>query len=147
MARPFKQGLDYFSMDTNIDTKLELFEAEHGLLGFGFIVRLFQKIYGNGYYYEWNDDEKLLLSKQINLSAEQIDFYIESAFKRNIFDKNLYEKYKILTSKGIQKRYFEVSKRRKELSEIINVNYILVDLSKYGINVNNNHTKTQDERN
>lgn len=147
MARPFKQGLDYFSMDTNIDTKLELFEAEHGLLGFGFIVRVFQKIYGNGYYYEWNEDEKLLLSKQINLDIEQIDIYINSAFRRNIFDKELYEKYKILTSKGIQKRYFEVSKRRKELSEIINVDYILIDLSKYGINVSNNNAKMQNERN
>ncbi len=124
MARPTKQGLDYFSLDINIDTKLELFEAEHGLVGFGFIIKLFQKIYSNGYYYEWNEDEQLLFSKQINVDINQINVYINSAIKRNIFNKELYEKYSILTSRGIQKRFLEACRRRKQIEMIKEITLI-----------------------
>ncbi len=127
MARPTKQGLDYFSLDTNIDTKLELFEAEHGLVGFGFIIKLFQKIYSNGYYYEWNEDEQLLFSKQINVDINQINVYINSAIKRNIFNKEIYEKYSILTSRGIQKRFLEACRRRKQIEMIEEIT--LIDFS------------------
>ena len=48
MARPKKQGLDYFPLDVNVDNKLEILESEYGILGFGFIIKLFQKIYENG---------------------------------------------------------------------------------------------------
>lgn len=147
MARPFKQGLDYFPLDTNIDNKLEIFESEYGLLGFGFIIKLFQKIYSNGYYLEWNEYSPGLLKKEIGIEKEQINEMINFCLNINLFDKNLYSNFNILTSKGIQKRYFTVSKRRKELKEIIKNDYILIDLSKYGINVSNNNTETQEERN
>lgn len=147
MARPFKQGLDYFPLDTNIDNKLEIFESEYGILGFGFIIRLFQKIYSSGYFLEWNEYSPGLLKKEIGLEKEEITKMINFCLDINIFDKNLYLKFNILTSKGIQKRYFTVSKRRKELKEIINYDYILIDLTKYGINVSNKNTETTDKRN
>lgn len=147
MARPFKQGLDYFPLDTNIDNKLEIFESEYGLLGFGFIIKLFQKIYSNGYYLEWNEYSPGLLKKEIGIEKDQINEMINFCLNINLFDKNLYSNFNILTSKGIQKRYFTVSKRRKELKEIIKNDYILIDLSKYGINVSNNNTETQEKRN
>ena len=49
MARPKKQGLDYFPLDVNVDNKIEILESEYGILGFGFIVRLYQKKYAKGY--------------------------------------------------------------------------------------------------
>lgn len=146
MARPFKKGLDYFPLDTKIDNKLEIFESEYGILGFGFIVRLFQKIYSSGYFLEWNEYSPGLLKKEIGLEKEEIIEMINFCLDINIFDKDLYSKFNILTSRGIQKRYFTVSKRRKELEEIINYDYILIDLSKYGINVNDNKTETQNNR-
>jgi len=127
MARPHKQGIDYFSLDVVLDDKFELFEAEYGLQGFGFIIKLFQKIYeANGYYYKWSDDEKLLFSKKINVDINLINDYITCALKRDIFNKNLFEKYNILTSNGIQKRFLEASKRRKRI-EIIK-EYFLIDI-------------------
>lgn len=128
MARPFKEGLEYFPLDTQIDSKIELLEAEHGLEGFGFIIKLFQKIYSSGYYCTWNEDEQLLFAKKINVNINQVNVYINSALKRNIFNKEMFEKYGILTSCGIQKRYFTVSKRRKELKNIIIDKYILINL-------------------
>ena len=127
MARPHKQGIDYFSLDVVLDDKFELFEAEFGLQGFGFIIKLFQKIYEtNGYYYKWSDDEQLLFSKRINVDINLINDYINSALKRDILNKNIYDRYKVLTSHGIQKRFLEVCKRRK-LIEIIK-EYFLIDI-------------------
>lgn len=42
MARPVKSNLDYFPLDCNLDQKFQLLEAEHGIAGFGIIVRLFR---------------------------------------------------------------------------------------------------------
>ena len=142
MARPIKQGLDYFSLDVVLDSKMELFEAEFGLQGFAFIIKLYQLIYGNGYYYEWNEDEQLLFSKKNNISNEQIDVYLTTAFKRNIFNQELYLKYKILTSSGIQKRFFTAVNRRKVVIAV--KEYLLIDIKDYEfkdisiVNVNNN---------
>lgn len=145
MARPKKQGLDYFPLDVNVDNKIEILESEYGILGFGFIVRLFQKIYANGYYLEWNQYSAILLKKEIGMSKEKIDEFIKFCLEINIFDKKLYSQYSILTSRGIQKRYFNVCKRRKEI-EIIK-EYLLVKPEDYGVNVNNTDTQNQNERN
>lgn len=127
MARPVKQGLDYFPLDINLDNKLELFEAEFGLQGFAFIIKLYQKIYNNGYFCEWNEDEQLLFAKKINADNNSINVYINSAIKRGIFDKKLFDTYHILTSRGIQKRYLEACKRRKQI-EIVK-EYFLIDIN------------------
>lgn len=118
MARPTKQGLDYFPLDTIMDSKTELFEAEHGLEGFAILIKIFQKIYDNGYFYEWNEDEQLLFSKRVNVDINQVNVYINSAIRRNIFNKEIFEKYNILTSRGIQKRFLEACKRRKQIELI-----------------------------
>lgn len=144
MARPKKQGLDYFPLDVNVDNKIEILESEYGISGFGFIVRLFQKIYANGYYLEWNQYSAILLKKEIGMSKEKIDEFIKFCLEINIFDKKLYSQYSILTSRGIQKRYFTVCKRRKEI-EIIK-EYLLVKPEDYGVNVNNTDTQNQNER-
>ena len=145
MARPKKQGLDYFPLDVNADNKMEILESEYGILGFGFIIKLFQKIYANGYYLEWNQYSAILLKKEIGVSKEKINELIDFCIEINIFHKKLYEDFKILTSRGIQKRYFTICKRRKEI-EIIE-KYLLINPADYGINVNTNNTENDNERN
>lgn len=145
MARPKKQGLDYFPLDVNVDNKLEILESEYGILGFGFIIRLFQKIYANGYYLEWNQYSAALLKKEIGVEKETINEIINFCLDINIFNKPLYEKCGILTSKGVQKRYFTVCKRRKEV-EIIN-EYLLVNPNDYGVNVNINSNDDDNNEN
>lgn len=144
MARPKKQGLDYFPLDVNVDNKIEILESKYGISGFGFIIRLFQKIYANGYYLEWNQYSAILLKKEIGMSEEKINEFIKFCLEINIFDKKLYSSYNILTSRGIQKRYFTVCKRRKEV-EIVK-EYLLIKPEDYGVNVNNNDTQNQNER-
>jgi hypothetical protein len=127
MGRPIKTGLDYFPLDVNIDDNLELIEAEHGLQGFAIVIKLWQKIYSNGYYIEWNSDTALLFSKKINSELTLINSVINSCFNRNILNKTLYEKYNILTSSGIQKRFLMASTQSKRKSICFYSEYTLVN--------------------
>ena len=59
-----KDGIPYFPLDCELDSKFELIEAEFGLQGFAVVVKLLQRIYGGeGYYCEWTEDVALLFGK------------------------------------------------------------------------------------
>jgi len=118
MARPTKSGLDYFPLDVTLDEKIELVEAKHGLLGFGLVIKLFQNIYRNGYYVEATEERLLLLKKRFVVEYDFIVDVINSACKWKLFNEKLFDEYRILTSYGIQKRFIEATKRRKEVDFI-----------------------------
>lgn len=111
---PEKTNLDWFKLDCKMDDKVELIEAEFGLQAFAIVVRLWQKIYGGeGYYCDWNEDVALVFAKKNNVGAKVVSEIVLASIKRGIFDKGMYDKYGILTSHGIQSRYFEAAGRRK----------------------------------
>ena len=129
-----KSGIDYFPLDVALDEKFELIEAEFGLTGFGVVVKLLQKIYGGqGYYVEWTNEVALLFAKRVGLGGGVVSEIVEASVKRGIFDKTLYDKYHILTSKGIQKRYFEAVGRRKSVE--VEGAYLLVNAADFSKNV------------
>lgn len=112
-----KNGIEYFPLDVCLDDKFELLEAEFGLTGFGVVVKILQKIYGGqGYYVEWTNEVALLFAKKIGLGGNVVSEIVSASIKRGIFDAKLFEEYGILTSSGIQKRYFEAVSRRKNVS-------------------------------
>ncbi len=159
MARPAKTNLDYFPLDCNLDQKFQLLEAEHGIIGFGIVIRLFQTIYGEeGYYMKWDKDSLILFASKItmdgdiNYKANLVSSVVDTALNRGIFSKEMYDKYKILTSKGIQERYAEALKRRQKIflenaylllkspKNEVNVTETRVNVAETGINVNSNAT-------
>jgi len=122
-----RDGIDYFPLDVQVDDKFELIEAEFGLTGFAVVVKLLQKIYGGfGYYCEWTNDVALLFGRKIGLGGNAVSEIVRASIKRGIFDEDLYDKYCILTSKGIQRRYFEAVNRRKKIK--VKKQYLLVQL-------------------
>lgn len=130
-----KSGIDYFPLDVDLDTKIQLIEAEFGLKGFAVVVKLFQMIYGKqGYYCEWNEEIALLFGSQTGMGGNAVSEIVSASIRRGIFDKTLYEKYGILSSKGIQKRYWEAAKRR--ISVEFREEYLLFDDVKNQKNVN-----------
>lgn len=110
VARPIKQGLEYFPLDLVFEDKIELIEAEFGLQGFAVVIKLYQKIYQNGYFAEWDDDVLMLYSLRINTEKTLVNSIITRCLERKIFDREIFNKYKVLTSNGIQKRYLKVCK-------------------------------------
>lgn len=110
-------AIPYFPLECVLDEKFELIEAEFGLQGFGVVVKLYQRIYGGeGYYTPWSNDVALVFARKIGLGANVVSEIVSAAIRRGIFDNELYKKYQILTSKGIQERYFDAVKRRKEIN-------------------------------
>ena len=129
MARPQKQGIDYFPVDVTFDDNMNYIIAEHGAEGFGIVIGLFQKIYREGYYTKWDNKILSLFSRKINAKKTTIEKVIETCFDENIFDRNLYEKYKILTSRGIQNRYLKICKdcKMKKIS-ILSISTLTIAL-------------------
>lgn len=137
MARPYKSGLDYFPLDTVFDTKMELIQAEFGVTGLMVVIMLWQKIYSeHGYYCEWTDEVALLFARKMGLGGNVVSEIIRACIKRGIFDKRLYKQYSILTSKGVQKRYFAITSRRIGVS--VKDEYLLVSYTPKTENVCNN---------
>lgn len=120
MARPIKDGIDYFPLDVNTETdkKFRLVEARYGIVGFGIIVKLFQQIYrDSGYFCKWDGDTAAICaalwsSPRCPLTEEDVNAVVKEAVRRDIFDGDLYARHGVLTSRGLQKRYFEAVKRR-----------------------------------
>lgn len=139
MARPTKQGIDYFPIDTCFDDKTEMYLLEKEAAGLAVLVTAWQLIYSNeGYYSPYNNDFILLTKKRVNVDINLIDECIMSAISRGIFDENLFNTYRILTSRAIQKRFFDAAKRKKSASYVSE--FLLIGVNEYKnlVNVNIN---------
>lgn len=147
MARPLKKGLDYFPHDTALNDSVELIVAEFGAVGYMVYFRLLEKIYSNeGYYCEWNDDVALLFAQRNGMGANVVSEIIAACLRRCLFDRGKFEQCSILTSKGIQERYFEATNRRsfKNLESdylLINASFDEVFADNNSVNVCNNPIK------
>ncbi len=117
MARPSKNGLDYFPFDTDFfcDEKIVCVAGEHGDIGWIVALKLLVAIYRNGYWLKWTDAVRFkMLIENRDLSGEKLDAIVGSLLKWGFFDRGLFEKEGVLTSRGIQRRYFSIARRRKE---------------------------------
>ena len=140
MPRPQKAGVEYFPLDVENDDKLDLIEAEFGLTGFAVIVKLYQRIYKLGYYCEWNDEVALLFGKRLGTGGKAVSEIVSAAIRRSLFDEEIYRKYGVLTSRGIQKRYFEIVARRRNVE--VEQRYLLVSRDLIPVNVNIMYAET-----
>ncbi len=126
------KGINYFpfSIDFFENDRIALLEAEFGNDGTIVILKLFTKIYRNGYYLEWGADECLLFSRKNGMAEKTVQAIVGKAIDRGLFDRESFERFGILTSIEIQEQFFTVAaKRKNKLSN--EMNYLLIGLSKY----------------
>ncbi len=134
MARPNKQGLDYFSFDVDFfnDEKIEAISGEFGIKGEITTIKLLCAIYRNGYFIVWSELLKMKLLKNLNgVSSDLLEQIVKRLVKWSFFDETLFNSEKVLTSKGIQRRYLDATKRRKNIE---NSHYWL--LKEVNVNIN-----------
>ena len=144
MARPNKDGVDYFPLDCVFDDEIKYIEAEFGLDGLAMIIKLWQKIYGDkGYYCTFTRTVRLMFSQSIGKGVNFVDEVITRCTQYGIFDREILKKYEVLTSKGIQERYAKMTERRNSLK--IDRRYLLISAPQNwvfadnnGVNVDNN---------
>ena len=137
MARPCKSGLDYFSFDVDFfeDEKITAIFVEYGIKGEIIAIRLLCAIYRNGYYAKWDTPLKMKIAKSSGLEPDLIDEIVNRLVNWDFFDKTLFDTAGILTSRGIQKRYVESTKRRGDNTI---TDYCLVNVYNNPDNCNNN---------
>ena len=108
---------------------------------------------------KWDEDSLILFASKTVMNGDtdyKVDFIcsvVNTALNRGIFSKEMYDKYQILTSRGIQERYTEALKRRSKIllenaylllrspSNEVNVAETRVNAAETKVNVDNNATK------
>lgn len=116
MARPIKTGLTYFPFDVDFfnDEKIEAISGEFGIKGEIVAIKLLTAIYRNGYFIEWSELLQMkMLKSSPSITKDLLVEIVQRLVRWNFFDEGLFNSEKILTSKGIQKRYFEAMKRNR----------------------------------
>lgn len=116
MARPVKEGLDYFPLYVDIfeDEKIEAISGEFGIKGEIIVVKLLCAIYKKGYFILWSDLVIAQMLKRLpGISKDLLNNVVERLVLWEFFDKDLFHSAGILTSEKIQENFFEATKRRK----------------------------------
>jgi hypothetical protein len=149
MARPVKEGLDYFPIDTNFlrDRKIRKIKRACGAATVEVLMHLFCDIYGNhGYYVEWDDDYLFDVADSIGTKDGTVQEIVNKALQVDLFSKELFDQYQILTSKAIQNQYILSTDKRKQvkldkkylLTENVNRSNIVVIVDDNAVNDVNN---------
>ena len=124
MARPYKQGLDYFPLDVSFfrDSKIRRLQANAGPLAVYLYVKILTLVYENGYYIEL-DIHRLAEDIQIDIprwtKVENVKRLINACVDCGLLDSQLASQG-VITSVAIQKQFLASTTRRKR-----------VDTSKY----------------
>lgn len=144
MAR-LKKGLDFFYFDISFydDIKIRKLIRYHGAQSVVVYQLILVRIYSEGYYLVWDDDLPFIVAEVSHLQDDYVKTVIDYCIEVGLFDKQLFESDKILTSKGIQSRFFDfcvVSKRKI----VADSPYLLIDLSTKALRVSKvrNHSES-----
>ncbi|MCZ2614380.1 DUF4373 domain-containing protein [Bacteroides fragilis] len=116
-------GINYFPIGVNFmeENAMEVIEAKYGIKGSAIVLKLLCKIYKEGYFIRWDEEQCLIFANKAGreVQAGEVQGIIEILFIKGILDRNSYLENGILTSESIQKVWLEATKRRKrELSEL-----------------------------
>lgn len=120
MARPTRQGIDYFPYDVDLDKddKLGMIIGEFGFKGEFLFIKLCAFIYKNeGYYTEWNEDAQLRFLSRYNYCGFSMSFINEVVprfIKWGLFEKIVFDTFGVLTSVRIQETWLDACRKRKE---------------------------------
>ena len=129
MARPKKQGIDYFPLDVNFfsDVKIRKIARACGSQSTSILICLLCNIYkDNGYYILWDEDLPFVIADSVGVSEGAVKEVILKAIQVGFFDKDIYEKHKVLTSHGIQSRFKSAVYKREEIEYV--VEYLVSDI-------------------
>lgn len=114
MARPIKSGLCYFPLNTDFlsDRKIQRLIQKYESRGVVTYVAILCEAYGtNGYFTRYTDDLCFDIGFTVHLDETLVTEIIDFCVQIHLFDRRLLESKRILTSRGMQLRFREISKR------------------------------------
>ena len=141
-------GINYFPVGVNFmeENAMEVIEAKYGIKGSAIVMKLLCKIYKEGYFIRWDEEQCLIFANKAGreVQAAEVQEIIEILFIKEILDRDSYLENGILTSANIQKIWMEATKRRKrELSELP---YLMVKTEKESSKPDNASTQQEIEQ-
>lgn len=128
MARPLKQGVDYYPIDVGFlkDIKYRKIKKSCGPQTCEIMHCLLGNIYGDmGYFMQWDSDAAFLVADDVGAKEGQVEELVEKAVQVGFFDREKFDQYHILTSNGIQKRYKFITAKRKDIH--FNTAYLIAE--------------------
>ncbi|MDL2310983.1 DUF4373 domain-containing protein [Peptostreptococcaceae bacterium OttesenSCG-928-C18] len=137
MARPFKKGIDYFPLDVTFlrNIKVRKIVRTCGNEALSVLVSILCNIYqAKGYYCIWDTELCFLVADEVGVCEDFVFKVAEKAVQVGFFNKKRFEDYEILTSKGIQRRYLEITSKRKRVDLV--KEYMVLGVNDY-INLKN----------
>lgn len=121
MAGKPKPGIDYAGWSTGMfdnDTKIDKLLDAHGWIGFSIYFYLCMRAMGSdGYYYKWCYDDCASTARKMGggIRAGTVHETVGYCLQIGLFAKGLFDRWGVLTSRGIQRSYWAVlSKRRSK---------------------------------
>lgn len=114
-----KTGIDFAGWDVSMfdnDPKIDKLLCSQGWTGFSIYFWLCMKAYGTeGYFYRWCYDDCASTARKMGsgISALAVQETVDYCLQISLFDKGRFVKWKILTSRGIQRRYWYVLQKRR----------------------------------
>ena len=128
MARPRKDGLDYFPLDVNFlsDLKIKKIIRAYGAQAVAVVMSVLTTVYrDNGYFANYDDDFIFIIADELKLEDGYVKNVIEKLIEVDFLNKEQKEKNNILTSIGIQERYLKACERRVKTT--LNATYNLLN--------------------
>src|SRR5262245_57015997 len=120
MARPTRQGIDYFPYDVDLDQddKLGMIVGEFKIKGETLYIKLCAWIYQtNRYFTEWNEEVQLKFLRRYDycgFSEKDLQKVVPKLIKWGVFDRTVFDSLQILTSARIQSTWLEATRKRRE---------------------------------
>lgn len=117
-GRPPRKNLDYAGWDVDIfdnDTKIDKLLDAQSWVGFGVYFYLCQRAYGSdGYFYRWSYDDCATTVRKMGggIGSGTVRETVGYCLQIGLFDKGLFDRWGILTSRGIQRKYWIAIKDR-----------------------------------
>lgn len=113
-----KKGLDFIGWEVGVldnDGKIDRLIESQGIAAFTVYFYLCQHAYATqGYYLDWSYSQCATTARKLGrgASAEFVKNVVDMCFQCGLFEKRLFEECGILTSRGIQRRYWNAIRDR-----------------------------------
>ena len=120
MGRKRKKGLDYAPWDVDVflgDREIDKLMESQGCAGFVIYFYLCQMAYKfEGYYLPWSYDDAATTAKRVGggVGSETVRQTVALCLQIGLFDRRLFDRYGILTSRWIQENFAEAKSRQNE---------------------------------
>ncbi len=148
MARPIKQGLDYFPLDTDVlrNRKVRQIKRAFGADGFMLFIALLCDIYEKGYYVEFSDGYVFDLADELDRDESRVIEMVEFMLKIGVFDARLFAERRLLTSASIQTQYATI-KRKLSIEQLIDEDIRLISPAKPPVSdIENTQSKEKESK-